>query len=78
MRIFFFQFFFFLDDDDDSREEETYFLGYHDILFPCFFILYVFPRHIALCQTRSLESSEKPPVPGSACMMELDGKSCVK
>ena len=37
-----------------------------------------FSRHIALCQTRSLESSEKPPVSGSVCVMEHDGKSCVK
>lgn len=38
----YFSFNFFLGDDDDSREEEIYFLGYYDILFPCYFILYVF------------------------------------
>lgn len=37
-----------------------------------------FSRHIVLCQTRSLENSEKPRVPGSACMMEPDGKSYMK
>lgn len=43
MGIFFFQKFFY---DDDDREVDVYFLGYLDIFFPSYFILYVFVQTI--------------------------------